>query len=184
MRLCRWPRKGCERVGERWRTGAGGLPSLRSRSHRCLHTYGRGETDATDSRPSRSGGATEPVAAHRLRACLRAMAHRRRRVADLRDSVNSHFNLHPLHALTKCNSHLCTLMTSQTVRDSSKDCFYGQFGRLNSECRARATRRVHTRTRSGTSTSCNESRPLALRDDETAAAVTRDTAQQMIAGAI
>ena len=35
-------------------------------------------------------------------------------------------------------------------------------------CRARATCRVHTRTRSGTSTSCNESRPLALRDEETA----------------
>ena len=27
--------------------------------------------DATDSRPSRSGGATVPVAAHRLRACQR-----------------------------------------------------------------------------------------------------------------
>jgi len=79
-------------------------------------------------------------------------------------------------------------MTSQTVRDSSKDsskdCFHGQFGRLTSECRARATRRVHTSTRSGTSTSCNESRPLALRDEETAAAVTRDTAQQTKAGAI
>ena len=43
---------------------------------------------------------------------------------------------------------------------------------------------VHTSTRSGTSTSCNESRPLALRDEKTAGAVTRDTAQQMIAGAI
>ena len=84
-----------------------------------------------------------PVAAQRLRACWRAMAHRRRRFAllaipltlmlahiwtrgdrrdrsagraqaasvsamahrrswfaDFRDSVNSHFNLHPLHALT------------------------------------------------------------------------------------
>ena len=35
---------------------------------------------------------------------------------------------------------------------------------------------VHTRTRSGTSTLCNESRPLALRDEKTAGAVTRDTA--------
>ncbi len=43
---------------------------------------------------------------------------------------------------------------------------------------------VHTSTRSGTSTSCNESRPLALSDDETAGAVTRDTAQRMNAGAI
>ena len=43
---------------------------------------------------------------------------------------------------------------------------------------------VHTSTRSGTSTLCNEFRPLALSDDETAGAVTRDTAQQMYAGAI
>ena len=43
---------------------------------------------------------------------------------------------------------------------------------------------VHTRTRSGTSTSCNESRPLTSRDEETAGAVTWDTAQQMNAGAI
>jgi hypothetical protein len=43
---------------------------------------------------------------------------------------------------------------------------------------------VHTSTRSGTSTLCNESRPLALRDEKTAGAVTRDTAQQMNAGAI
>ena len=43
---------------------------------------------------------------------------------------------------------------------------------------------VHTRIRSGTSTSCNESRPLALSDEKTAGAVTRDTAQQMNAGAI
>jgi hypothetical protein len=43
---------------------------------------------------------------------------------------------------------------------------------------------VHTSTRSGTSTLCNESRPLALRDEETAGAVTRDTAQKMYAGAI
>jgi hypothetical protein len=43
---------------------------------------------------------------------------------------------------------------------------------------------VHTRTRSGTSTSC-KSRPLALRDEKTTGAVTRDTApQQMNAGAI
>ena len=33
-----------------------------------------------------------------------------------------------------------------------------------------------TGTRSRTSTSCNESRPLALRDEKTAGAVTRDTA--------
>ena len=194
--------------------------------------------DATDSRPSRSGGATVPVAAQRLRACWRAMAHRRRRFAllaipltpmlahiwtrgdrrdrfstiekrrcdcaggraqaasvsamahrrswfaDLRDSVNSHFNLHPFACTHECNSHLCTLMTSQTVRDPSKDCFHGQFWMLTRECRARATRRdthaVHTRTRSGTSSLCNESRPLALRDEKTAGAVTRDTPQKNV----
>ena len=43
---------------------------------------------------------------------------------------------------------------------------------------------MHKRTRSGTSTSRNESRPLALSDEETAGAVTRDTAQQINAGAI
>ena len=154
--------------------------------------------DATDFRPSINGGATVPVTAQRLRACWRAMAHRRRRFAllaipltlmlahiwtrgdrrdrfstiekrrcdcaggraqaasvsamahrrswfaDFRDSVNSHFNLHPLHASAhECNSHLCTLMTSQTVRDPSKDCFHGQFGRLTREYRARATRRAY-----------------------------------------
>jgi antitoxin component HigA of HigAB toxin-antitoxin module len=55
--------------------------------------------DATDFRPSRSGGATVPVAAHSLQACRRAMAHRHRRFVDFRDSVNSHFNLHPMLAL-------------------------------------------------------------------------------------
>ena len=173
----------CKSSREPWHDGAGCYRTLGFRPPRSLHAYLCGR-DGTDLRPSINGGVTVPVAAHSLQACRRAIAHRHRRFIDLRDSVNSHFNLHPLHALTKCNSHLCTLMTSQTVRDSSKDCFYGQFGRLTREYRARATRRVHTSTRSGTSTSCNESRPLALRDDETAAAVTRDTAQQMIAGAI
>ena len=92
--------------------------------------------------------------------------------------------LAPVACTHECNSHLCTLMTPQTVRDGSRDGFHGQFARLTRECRARATCRVHTRTRSGTSTSCNESRPLALRDEETAGAVTLDTAQQTNAGAI
>jgi hypothetical protein len=147
-------RKGCERVGERWRIGAGGLPSLRSRSHRCLHAYGRGVTDATwlgvmmlgvwigllchfthnvhlngqdhgrglDLLPchiasSEWARATEypgplprfstiekrrcDCAGGRAQAAsMSVMAHRRRRFADFRDSVNSHCNLHPLHALT------------------------------------------------------------------------------------
>ena len=88
--------------------------------------------------------------------------------------------LAPVACTHECNSHLCTLMTPQTVRDSSKDCFNGQFGMLTRECRARATRR-DTRTRSGT---LCKSRPLALSDEKTAGAGTRDTAQQMYAGAI
>ena len=51
--------------------------------------------------------------------------------------------LAPVACTHECNSHLCTLMTSQTVRDSSKDCFHGQFGRLTRECRARATCRAY-----------------------------------------
>jgi hypothetical protein len=52
--------------------------------------------------------------------------------------------LAPVACTHECKSHLCKLMTSQTVRDSPKDCFYGQFGRLTSECRARATRGAYT----------------------------------------
>ena len=53
--------------------------------------------------------------------------------------------LAPVACTHECNSHLCTLMTSQTVRDPSKDCFHGQFWMLTGECRARATRRAYTR---------------------------------------
>ena len=56
--------------------------------------------DGTDFRASRSGGGSEPAAAHSLRECGRAMARRRGRFADLRDSVYSDFNMHPLLALT------------------------------------------------------------------------------------
>ena len=52
--------------------------------------------------------------------------------------------LAPVACTHECNSYLCTLMTSQTVRDSSKDCFHGQFGMRTRECRARATRCAYT----------------------------------------
>ena len=136
-----------------------------------------------------------PVAAQRLRACWRAMAHRRRRFAllaipltpmlahiwtrgDRRDRFSTiekrrcdcaggraqaasgdgapaqlvrrlprfgklALQLAPVAFTHECNSYLCTLMTSQTVRDPSKDCFHGQFGGLTRECRARATRRAY-----------------------------------------
>ena len=54
-------------------------------------------------------------------------------------------HLAPVACTHECNSHLCTLMTSQTVRDPSKDCFHGQFWMLTRECRARATRHAYTR---------------------------------------
>ena len=61
----------CESSRERWRDGAGCLPDLRISApsgFACILVWA---SDATDSRPSRSGGATVPVAAHRLRACQR-----------------------------------------------------------------------------------------------------------------
>ena len=62
--------------------GLGEWPRAMARRHRLLPDLGISApsvvarilawvTDATDSRPSRSGGATVPVAAHRLRACQR-----------------------------------------------------------------------------------------------------------------
>ena len=67
----------------------------------ALHACWRGRlVHGTDFRASRSGGGSEPAAAHSLRECGRAMARRRGRFADLRDSVYSDFNMHPLLALT------------------------------------------------------------------------------------
>ena len=51
--------------------------------------------------------------------------------------------LAPVACTHECNSHLCTLMTPQTLRDSSKDCFRGLFWRLTREGRARATCRAY-----------------------------------------
>ena len=51
--------------------------------------------------------------------------------------------LAPIAFTHECNSHLCTLMTPQTLRDSSKDCSHGQFGMLTREYRARATCRAY-----------------------------------------
>jgi hypothetical protein len=98
-RACVSRRTVWESSREPWHDGAGFNRTSGFRPPRSLHAYWC-VRDATDFRPSINGGATVPVAAHRLRACRRAMADRRRRVADLRDSVNSHFNLHPLLALT------------------------------------------------------------------------------------
>ena len=76
------------------------LPDLRISAPSVVARILAWARDGTDFRPSINGGATVQLAAHRLQACRRGMAHRRRRFADFRDPVNSHFNLHPLHALT------------------------------------------------------------------------------------
>ncbi len=99
--------------------------------------------DATDFRPSRSGGATVPVPAHRLRECRRAISRRGRRFADFRDSVYSHFDSRCMHSRMQLSSlHLNE--DADNPGFFSKHGFHGQFGRLTCECRARATRSAYT----------------------------------------
>ena len=86
--------------------------------------------------------------------------HRRGRLfADFQDSVYSHFNMHPFHALTM----------PQAVWDTSRRTvnFPGQFsfGGLPSSVE-HVPHLVQARTRSCTSTLCNKSRALALKDEE------------------
>ena len=129
VRLCRWPRTGCESVGERWRTGAGGLQTFEIR---CA-----------------------PALQHALLACTH-----------------------------ECNSHLSTVMRTQSVRDSSRRTApIDSLGGLpvNVEHVPHAVRaymhpigQLHLVQRIST---------LASRDDETAGEVTQNTAQQMNAGA-
>jgi hypothetical protein len=55
MGLCRLARTVCERVGERWRDGAGSLPTFGIQSYRRFaHMLARA-VDAADFRPSRNG---------------------------------------------------------------------------------------------------------------------------------
>ena len=189
VRLFRWPRTGCKIS----------VVSAGVVGHAVCRGWGSAHTDVC-THIGEGGGRDRFSTIEKRRcdyACGRAQAGR----VSARDGAPAQaacpseircapaLQLAPVACNHECNFHLCTLMTSQAVRDSSKDsskdCFHGQFGRLTSECRARATRPAYnTSTRSGTSTSCNESRPLALRDEETAAAVTRDTAQHTKAGAI
>ena len=77
MGLCGLPRTVCERVGERWRDGAGSLAILGFRSLRCLHMV-VWAVDAADFRLSRNGDGAEAAGAHSLRACGGATARRRR----------------------------------------------------------------------------------------------------------
>ena len=185
MRLFRWPRTGCKISVSDGVVG-----------HAVCRGWGSAHTDVCTH--TWRGRWTRPIFDHReaeVRLCLwprtgwESVGEGWRTGAGglpFRDSVRTRTS-----TCTRCMHSRMQLSSLHfhEVCDSprfffSKDGFHGQFGRLTRECRARATCRVHTRTRSGTSTSCNESRPLALRDEETAAAVTRDTAQQTKAGAI
>ena len=69
MGLCRLPCTGCERVGERWRDGAGSLLTLGYRVISMHAPVLARAVDAADFRPSRHGDRTVPAAAHRVRAC-------------------------------------------------------------------------------------------------------------------
>ena len=83
MGLFRLPRKVCERVGQRWRDGAGRLPILGYPVTKMLAHMLVWAVDAADFRLSRNGDGAVPAAAHGLRACGRAMARRRGTLADL-----------------------------------------------------------------------------------------------------
>ena len=91
--------------------------------------------------------------------------------------------LAPVACTHECNSHLCTLMTPQTLRDSSKDCFHGQFGMLTRGCRARATSRANTHP-IGHVHLVQRISTLGIEGRGDCGAATRDPAQQMNAGAI
>ena len=172
-------------AGERWRDGAGGLPTLGIRSRRCLRTCWRGRSTGQifEHREAAAGVSRLPRT-----ACVSAGERWRDGAGGLQ---TCEIRYTPTSTCTRCLHSRMQLSSLHLNEDAfsprfffSKDCFHGQFGRLTRECRARVTCRVHTRTRSGTSTLCNESRPLALRDEKTAGAVTRDPVQQMNAGAI
>jgi hypothetical protein len=78
MELCRPPRTVGESVAERWRDGAGSLPTLGYSVTKMLaHMLARA-VDAADFRLSRNGDGAEATAVHSLRACGGAMTRRRR----------------------------------------------------------------------------------------------------------
>ena len=172
-----------ERGRERSRDGAGRLPDLWVSGPSvvaCILAWAR---DATDFRPSIkrrcdcAGGRAQAVSVMASDVAPAQAVRRLPRFGKLA------LQLAPVACTHECNSHLCTLMTPQTVRDSWKDCFHGQFRMLTRGCRARATRRANTHP-IGHIQLVQRIPPLALSDEKTAGAGTRDTAQQMHAGAI
>ena len=67
MGLCRLSRTVCERVGDRWRDGAGSLLTLGYRVIPMHAPVLARAVDAADFRPSRNGDGTVPAGAHSLR---------------------------------------------------------------------------------------------------------------------
>ncbi len=63
MGLCRLPRTVCERVGERWRDGAGSLATLGYPVTKMLAHMLVWAVDAVDFRPSRNGDGAEAAGA-------------------------------------------------------------------------------------------------------------------------
>jgi hypothetical protein len=86
MALCRLPRTVCERVGERWRDGAGSLATLGYPVTKMLAHMLVWAVDAADFRPSRNGDGAEAAGAHSLRAYRGAIMRRRGQFADLGSS--------------------------------------------------------------------------------------------------
>jgi hypothetical protein len=77
----RLPRTVCERVGERWRDGAGSLPHLGCAVTPVVAPMLARAADGPDFGPSRTGRGRLAAAAHGLRARRRAMARRRGQLA-------------------------------------------------------------------------------------------------------
>ncbi len=133
---------GCESVSERWRGGAGGSPRL-----------GSAHTDACT--PVGAGGRRDRLSTMGKRRCDCAGGRAQAASVSASDGVAGQAGCRlprfgilavqhaPVACTHECNSHLSTLLRTETVRDSSrsKDCFHRQFGGLTLECRARATRR-------------------------------------------
>ena len=92
MGLCRLARTVCEHVRERWRDGAGSLPTFGIRPHRRLHPCFRGRSmgqifNHREMVMPVGAVQTVPAGAHSLRESWRAMARRRGQFADLRYPV-------------------------------------------------------------------------------------------------
>ncbi len=84
MGLCRLPRTVGERVAERWRDGAGSLPTLGYPVTKMLAHMSAWAVGAAAFRLSRNGDRAEAAGAHSLQACGVAMVRRRRLNAYLR----------------------------------------------------------------------------------------------------